>query len=389
MKIIQYSQHVLGVGHFFRSLEISRALRRHEVILVSGGPPIDVAPLQHMREVRLPQLEMDQEFRELRPSQPDHCLEEIKAQRRQQLFRLFEDESPDLFLVELYPFGRKAFRHELDPILQALGDESLRRCRVVCSVRDILVEKENQQKHEARTVDVLNRFFDLVMVHSDPTLFKIDETFSRIEEIAVPIVYTGYIAPAPQPNARRRIRRQMNLGPTDRLIIASAGGGNVGAKLLGAVIEAGKRIRISPRPYLHVFTGPFIHIDDYDRLQRMAADRTVVETFTTDFLSYLAAADLSVSMGGYNTTMNLLASAVPALVWPFAQNREQRMRATRLSERGHLTVLTDEDLAPERLAKRMAQMLIERRRTAPTVDLDGARKTAQWLDQWMGLSAGQ
>jgi predicted glycosyltransferase len=64
------------------------------------------------------------------------------------------------------------------------------------------------------------------------------------------------------------------------------------------------------------------------------------------------------------------------------------MRAARLSERGHLTVLTDEDLAPERLAKRMMLTLTERRRTETTVDLDGARKTAQWLDQWMGPSEG-
>ena len=37
MKIIQYCQHVLGIGHLFRSLEISRALSDHEVILVTGG----------------------------------------------------------------------------------------------------------------------------------------------------------------------------------------------------------------------------------------------------------------------------------------------------------------------------------------------------------------
>jgi predicted glycosyltransferase len=41
MKIIQYSQHVLGIGHFMRSLEISRALSDHEVILVTGGVPVD------------------------------------------------------------------------------------------------------------------------------------------------------------------------------------------------------------------------------------------------------------------------------------------------------------------------------------------------------------
>ena len=43
MKIVYYCQHVLGLGHFFRTLEICRALEGHEVILVSGGPRLDAA----------------------------------------------------------------------------------------------------------------------------------------------------------------------------------------------------------------------------------------------------------------------------------------------------------------------------------------------------------
>ncbi len=37
MKILVYCQHVLGVGHFFRTLEICRALAGHDVVLVSGA----------------------------------------------------------------------------------------------------------------------------------------------------------------------------------------------------------------------------------------------------------------------------------------------------------------------------------------------------------------
>ena len=66
-----------------------------------------------------------------------------------------------------------------------------------------------------------------------------------------------------------------------------------------------------------------------------------VSRFTSDFLSYLAAADLSVSMAGYNTCMNVLASRVPSLVWPFAQNREQRLRAEVLQDRGLVGIIED------------------------------------------------
>ena len=139
MKIIFYCQHVLGVGHLFRSLEICEALKRHEVLLISGGPRIETNIPKHVKVVRLPELQMDSGFKGLFSPQPTISLEQIKAQRQKDLLALFEKEKPDLFLVELYPFGRKAFRFELDPLLAAIRSQKTSPCGVVCSVRDILV----------------------------------------------------------------------------------------------------------------------------------------------------------------------------------------------------------------------------------------------------------
>jgi len=100
-----------------------------------------------------------------------------------------------------------------------------------------------------------------------------------------------------------------------------------------------------------------------------------------DFLSYLAAADLSVSMGGYNTTMNILASGTPALVWPFGQNREQRLRAGRLADLGAIRVLEDEDLHPDRLAVIMNQWISRSMRPTIHINLNGAANTAKWIEK--------
>ena len=381
MKIIQYCQHVLGVGHLFRSLEISRALSAHEVILVTGGPPVETDLPEHVREFRLPDLQMDQAFKGLFSTAKDLTIEQIKEERQKQLLALFEREKPDLFLVELYPFGRKAFRFELDPVLKALREKRLGPCRVISSVRDILVEKDDHGKHEARVVKTLNRYFDGVLVHGDPDLVEIRETFAPFAEIEIPVEYTGYIACRPSVDAARRIRKKMGIGDDEILIVASAGGGNVGAPLLKSVIHAFNQLE-RENCRLQVFTGPFLDSQDFDDLQKMAPEKVAVDRFTADFISYLAAADLSVSMGGYNTTMNILATRVPALLWPFSQNREQRLRAERLADRGLLTVLRDEDLQPERLAAMMDQKLTQPTRPDVTIDLDGAANTATCIENW-------
>jgi predicted glycosyltransferase len=381
MKISFYCQHVLGVGHFFRSLEICRALSRHQVVLITGGPRPDAALPAHVTEARLPALEMDREFKGLRAASGAD-LDAIRRMRRERLTALFETERPDLFLVELYPFGRKAFRFEIDPVLEAIAAGRLPRCGVVCSVRDILVEKETPEKHEARAVGVLNRFFDAVLVHADPRLVRLEETFSRIQEIAIPLTYTGFITPMPAADARQRLRSALGLSPADRLIVASAGGGSVGMPLLEAAVRASRHLNRAGKSVLQVFTGPFLPVVDFERLKRAAGEGTTVARFTPEFLSYLAAADLSVSMAGYNTTMNLLAARVPALVWPFAQNREQQLRSERLKALGALQLLRDADLEPLRLAALMARMLERAERPEAGVDLNGAQATARWIDAW-------
>ena len=78
MKIIQYCQHVLGIGHLFRSLEICRALSDHEVILVTGGPRVTADLPENVCEVRLPDLQMNQEFKGLFSSRENASLDQIK-----------------------------------------------------------------------------------------------------------------------------------------------------------------------------------------------------------------------------------------------------------------------------------------------------------------------
>jgi predicted glycosyltransferase len=381
MKIFFYCQHVLGIGHLFRSLEICKALHGHEVVLITGGPPIAVDLPKHVSTIRLPELQMDSDFKGLLSSDQQLSVNQIKERRKQDFFAIFKREKPDVFLIELYPFGRKAFRFELDPVLEAISENRLANCKVICSVRDILVEKEDQSRHEDRALKTLNQFFDAVLVHSDPKLIRLEETFFRADDLKIPIVYTGFIAQNCTAGTRKKTRSQLGLNETEKLIVASAGGGSVGSVLLESVLKAFPRLSGGKSNYLRIYTGPFIADNDFESLRRQAGQRVSVEKFSADFLSYLAAADLSISMAGYNTSMNILATRVPALVWPFSQNQEQTMRAGRLAEIGALNVITRQDLSPPRLGQIIDRSLAHNSSASFNVDLDGANRTARWLER--------
>jgi len=385
MKIVLYCQHVLGIGHFFRSMALCRALDDHEVIFLAGGAEVDIPVPPHVRMVALPGLMMDSGFKRMMPAAPGRSVDAVKAIRQRLLWELMAVEAPDVLIVELYPFGRKAFRFELEPVLSGIRKGLLPDCRVICSLRDILVEKTDVDAYELRVVEALNRGFDAVWVHADPRLIRLDETFSRVGDIAVPVVYTGFITPGPPPDARRRIFETLGLPETTRLVVASAGGGKVGGPLLTATAAA--FTRLGGDAHLEIFTGPFMPSDEIQTLKTFSGHRIRVSEFTHDFLAFLAAADLSVSMAGYNTCMNITAAGCPALLWPFSQNREQRLRAERLAGFADIQVLADGDLAPGRLAelmeKRLARGRRGRMRRYPAIDLSGAQTSARWLASWM------
>lgn len=382
MKVSYYCQHVLGIGHFHRSMEICKAIaRRHPTSLILGGPPVEINN-PDLEIVKLPGLQMDTEFQNMEPCDEGLSLEEVKARRVEKLFAHFLGNQPDIFITELYPFGRKAFRFELDPLLKSIRDGSLSPCSCYCSVRDILVEKKTgREKFEKRVVQTINSYFDGILVHADPAVIPLQETFGRLQEITVPLHYTGFVTRPNPTGEREEIKRQLCLFPEKKLIVASIGGGNVGSALLQATIESFRILTSSNDAHLQLFCGPYCEESTFQQLQKSSRNDISIDRFTNRFPDWLQAADLSISMAGYNTCMNLLQAGIPALVYPFGQNREQLLRAKRLGKKIPLTILQENDLTPSILAQKIISHLAIPRFSSD-INLNGAQNTAKKLESW-------
>ncbi len=388
MNILHYTQHVLGIGHLFRSLAIDAALAPAMVHLVTGGPEVNLALPANVRHHPMPALKMDNQFQAVQTVDREADLETTWQQREELLLELFHSLKPDVVLVEMFPFGRKRFARELLPLLEANRTRT-RPAITLCSVRDILVEKEDQARFEDKVLKWLNPYFDGVLVHSDPGLIRLDETFSRVRDIACPIWYTGYVAQGPSVADKTTARAELGLDEDARIILASAGSGTVGQDLLLATLEASILLRETLPHQLLMFTGPHADAELQAGLARRAKGQPHVRIrdFTSRFPDHVLACDLSVSMAGYNTTMNLLACGTPGLLYPFDQNREQRMRLTALARAGYFSILEAADLHPAILAG-----LIERALSAPppptgNLRLAGDRESADIIFRLTGREA--
>ena len=139
VSVLFYVQHLLGIGHLARVSLIAEALvsAGARVTMVSGGRPIAGFPSDRVDLVQLPALSAGPSgFSDLRDENGNPASDELKRDRRDTLIGLLNDRSPDVVLIEAYPFGRRQMRFEIDPLLTSVASMTPRPL-VACSVRDI------------------------------------------------------------------------------------------------------------------------------------------------------------------------------------------------------------------------------------------------------------
>ncbi len=123
--------------------------------------------------------------------------------------------------------------------------------------------------------------------------------------------------------------------------------------------------------------------NEFDKLAARAAPGIRIQRYTRRFLDYLYAADLSISLAGYNTCMNLLATRVPALVCPYSRQREQPLRVAKIKNLLPMQIFNEEDVRTGRLRDYIIQMLDSKKITkTPPIDTNGAANSADFLSRW-------
>lgn len=383
--LLFYCQHSLGMGHLLRSFALVRSLARvYRVVFLNGGPlPAGLPPPSDCEMIHLPPLGMDADGK-LVSRRAELTLAQAQALRRERILALYETHQPQVMVIELFPFGRKKFAHELMPLLQR-AREGVRPV-VLCSLRDILVNsRSDQAAHDDRASTILNKYFDAVLVHADPSFVRLDESFRPRVPVRIAIEYTGFVAPA----------QRARPGQRERQVVVSVGGGMVGAPLLFAAIAAQPELWAQDEMAMTIVAGPFLPESEWREVQAQARGRTGLTLLRSvpDLTDLLCRAAVSVSQCGYNTSMDILRAEVPALVVPFATaaENEQMRRARRLEDLGAVRVVDSADLDAHKLAAAVRGLLTAPRRPV-ALDLDGAERSRDlvrmWADKLESGSAG-
>jgi predicted glycosyltransferase len=364
-------QSLLGSGHLRRAMLVAEAFaaRGGAVTLVNGGPPGSWPAGAGVRLVQLPPVvAKDARFSELVDASGVSVTPTLGTERQRTLLSLLEMQPPEVIATEMFPFGRRAFRGELLPLLGAA-----RGCRprplVLASVRDVLVGKPNPRRH-GWMVQTCLAHYDRVLVHGDERLLPFAASFPRAAELGDRVVHTGYVHPGVVPDPAR--------DEPAPAVLVSAGGGAVGERLLRAALVARPLTELAAAPWLLV-SGQNLPAPAFAALQADLPEGCALARHRADLPALMGRCAVSVSQAGYNTVVEGLIAGARMVLVPFAEagEDEQRRRALRLQELGVAEVVPESGLTPETLAAAIDRVGPRPRPDPAPWSFDGAARSAE------------
>lgn len=374
MRLLIVVTHLLGAGHLKRAINLANAFAiagidtsdNSTATIISGGMPVDsfvgkttnVSRNTNYILKQLPPLRSDgTNFRRLLTAENKPADTQYLRTRQDLLIEYANSSRCDVLITELFPFGRRVLRDEFIHLLEHITSSSeINRPLVLASVRDILAPPSSNKKIE-QTDDLIERFYDGVLVHGDPSVIKLSDSWPVTERIAKKLIYTGFIQPTSS-KAPLAFSQTKSPDATANDIVVSAGSGSVGSHIFETAIAAAA---ISPWQW-RLLIGGGDASSEIARLEKLkASDNVIIEQNRPDFVELLDRCNCSVSMCGYNTAVELLITSTPGVLIPFDENgeTEQQTRAQCMERMLGFKVVVRDDLTPQRLIKAVSKLLDE------------------------------
>ncbi len=392
-RILIYSHDTFGLGNIRRMLEIARHLVQSSpqvsVLVLTGSPMLHAFRIPpRVDYVKLPCLSRNSDGH-YAARNLDLSLAATVRLRANIIRSAIADFAPDLILVDKKPFG---VEDELCGAFEALS-RNIHRPKMVLLLRDILDSPEVTTAVWRKNgyCEAIDAYYDQVLVVGSPRIFDLRLEYAFPAFTAAKVKFCGYLGREPGREPRSVVRRRLGLFAREPLVLVTTGGGEDGYQLIDNYLRGVQTLPAVSRPRTHIVCGP-----EMAEAQRVAIATQVstmpqvsVQDFSDDMMSLIDAADVVVSMGGYNTVCELLTLRKRAVVVPRVKpGREQSIRAARMAALGLLRMVHTDVLSPDALLQAVQTELTavaDGNSSAAFMSLYGQERTTAAIFELIGL----
>jgi len=374
-RLVTYSHDGYGLGHLRRTSNIAARFVQDALgstaLMLTGCPVGNVFPLpEGVDFIKVPSLiKVDTGVYD--PLGLRIGRQKAKAIRASTILSAVTQFKPHLFLVDHVPAGIKGELLATLRMLSGLDNPPV----IVLGLRDIIDEPSVvcELWRKEMTYQTIRKYYDEVFIYGCKDIFDAALHYRINAELPGRVRYCGYVCSEEPVKSREQIREDLRL-ERQKLVVVTAGGGHDGYSLMQVCMEAFRLVgRDAPFEALFI-TGPLMDPAQREQLRAQARGLGVrVITSVEDPTSFINAADLVITMGGYNSLCEIVSLRRKALVVPrLGPRAEQRMRARLFQEKGLIDVLDPREVSARRLAKRVMVDLERADFPSPTATIDTA-----------------
>ena len=393
-RVLIYSHDTFGLGNIRRMLEIARHLVQSSpevsVLVLTGSPMLHAFRIPaRIDYVKLPCLARNTSGRYSARSLPLDLQQTVRL-RANLIKSAIADFQPDIVLVDKKPFG---VEDELVGAFEALP-RSPHRPRLVLLLRDILDSAEATRRvwQKNGCFEAIEAYYDEVLVVGSPDIFDLRREYAFPPFAAAKVRFCGYIAREAAKRTRSEVRASLGVSARDPLLLVTPGGGEDGRRLVATCLEGLAQTPAHLRPRTHIVFGPEMPQAERETLEAAAQQlpQVSMQTFSDDMMSLIGAADVALTMGGYNTVCELLTSGRRAVIVPRTEpGHEQLLRAERMAEHGLLKMVHPDAATPRELMQAVQAQFdaLARGDALPRLkSMRGLERVSQSLRALMGLA---
>jgi len=358
--ILMYSHDTYGLGHIRRTMAIASHLLgpRINILILTGSPIVGRFTFPEQIDfVRIPGM-IKKTNDEYLPLSIKINVQHALDIRKNIITATAKTFQPHLFIVDKEPLGLKK---EVLPTLQWL-----RRCRpdtrAILGLRDIMDDAETIKKDwkEKRVYQHLENLYSEIWIYGIRDFYDPVTEYNISESISRKMYFTGYIPrKIPGKETVRHFKKEIGLKNDQKLVVVTTGGGGDGYKVMDTYLTTLESYTDSESFRSVLITGPFMpkqeRRDVFKRGRKLGV-RTY--HFYRQMEKVFAAADVVVSMGGYNTLCEILGQGTVSLVIPRETPRkEQIIRARAFNRQNLVDYIPWDDFTPELLRKKVVSLL--------------------------------
>lgn len=353
-RVLFYSHDGTGLGHLRITLGAATTYaerRPHDsLLLLTGSLQAGAFALpENLDYVKIPAMPKRELYASLPPTPGFTGAHNSTIRFRSSLaLATVQGFDPHLVVVDHAPGGLfREFAPSLDWLMERTPRASL-----ALLMRDITFGPEQTKSiwQGERVYPYLEDAYDRILVYGDQSIFDPISAYGLSEAAASKVQFCGYLAP-PMPH---RVPADFHAAASPRglpLVVVSVGGGADGAPVIKAFLQ-GLMHPETPEVSSYIVVGPLLPADDRREIDELASRCTNVHLteFDPDFSAAVAAADVVVSMGGYNSvTEAIYFRKRPVIVPRLPGPEEQVLRAEGFARLGLATVVDPATLSSDSL----------------------------------------